>query len=70
MDTVVGERRGANRATVSVDEAAAMLGIGRGSAFRAVRAGEIPSVRIGRRVLVPLAALERLLNGEEAARQG
>ena len=49
-----------SKIAVSVEEAAAMLGISRGSAYEAVRRGEIPSLRIGRRVLVPLAALSRL----------
>ena len=49
------------RPTLSVDEAAIVLGIARSSAFQAVRAGEIPSVHFGRRVRVPTAALRRLL---------
>lgn len=47
--------------TVSVDDAAAALGISRGTAYQAVAAGEIPSIRIGRRLLVPTAGLRRLL---------
>jgi excisionase family DNA binding protein len=46
---------------LSVEQAAVYLGIGRGSAYEAARKGEIPTVKIGRRVLVPLAALERFL---------
>lgn len=53
--------------TVTVDEAARALGIGRNTAYEAVRRGEIPSIRIGYRVLIPRAALERLLKGEEKA---
>lgn len=49
------------RATVTVEEAARLLGIGRGSAYEAARTGEIPALRIGRRLLVPVAALEELL---------
>ena len=48
-------------ATFTVEEAAEVLGIGRNSAYEGVRTGEIPSVRIRRRILVPRAALERLL---------
>jgi excisionase family DNA binding protein len=44
---------------LTVEQAAVRLGIGRGLAYEAVRRGQIPSIRIGRRVLVPLAALER-----------
>ena len=47
--------------TISVPQAAVLLGICRGSAYRAVRAGQIPVVRVGRRLLVPRAALDRLL---------
>ncbi len=51
------------RATVSVVEAGKKLGIGRGAAYRAARAGQLPVIRIGRRFFVPIAALERMLNG-------
>jgi excisionase family DNA binding protein len=49
------------RATVTVEEAGALLGLGRNSTFKAAHLGQIPSIRIGRRLLVPLAALEKLL---------
>lgn len=48
-------------AVMSVDEAARMLGISRNSAYDAVHAGEIPSIRIGRRIVVPRAPLRRML---------
>ena len=44
-----------------VEETAALLGIGRTAAYSAVKAGQLPSVRIGRRALVPRAALMRSL---------
>jgi len=47
--------------TYSVDEVAKLLGISRNSAFSAVQSGEIPSIRIGHRRLVPRLALERKL---------
>ncbi len=43
---------------VSVREAARALGIGRDSAYGLIREGRLPALRIGRRILVPLAALE------------
>jgi excisionase family DNA binding protein len=49
------------RLTLTVEEAARLLGISRAFAYEAVNAGSIPSIRIGRRILVPKAALERLL---------
>jgi excisionase family DNA binding protein len=54
------------RLTLTVEEVAATLGISRAFAYEAVRRGEIPSIRIGRRVLVPRAALERLIDGDSA----
>ena len=50
------------RLTVTVEEAARMLGISRNSAFEAARRGDIPTLRIGRRLLVPKVALQALLN--------
>ena len=52
-----------DRQTLTVEEAAAVLGIGRNSAYQAVASGQLPVIRIGRRLLVPRAALERLLIG-------
>jgi excisionase family DNA binding protein len=49
--------------TLSIDEVARALGINRGSAYQAAATGEIPTIRIGRRLLVPKAAFERLLEG-------
>lgn len=48
---------------MTVDEAAAYLRISRGLAFAAVRDGTLPSVRVGRRILVPRRQLEALLDG-------
>jgi excisionase family DNA binding protein len=52
----------AERQTLTVEEAARVLGISRSSAYEAVRRGELPTVRIGRRYVVPRVALERLLD--------
>jgi excisionase family DNA binding protein len=51
-----------NRLVFTVEEAARLLGISRSFAYEAVQRGEIPSMRIGRRILVPKVALERLLS--------
>ena len=50
------------RRVVTVGEAAAILQISRGAAYQAARTKQLPTIRIGRRLLVPLGALERLLN--------
>lgn len=49
------------RLTMTVAEAAGMLGIGINTAYEAVRRGELPAVRFGRRVVVPIAGLESVL---------
>ena len=49
------------RETVSVAEAGELLGISRSSAFQAAASGELPVIKIGKRLLVPRAALERML---------
>ncbi len=46
-----------SRLTISVEEAAALLGLGRSAAYEAARRGEIPCRRLGRRVIVPVPAL-------------
>lgn len=52
-----------NKPTLSVAEVAALLGISRNHAFKAIHQGDLPSIRIGRRVLVPTAQLKALLDG-------
>jgi excisionase family DNA binding protein len=52
------------RRTVTVEEAGRQLGIGRNTAYEAARLGQIPVIRVGKRLVVPVAALERLLQGE------
>jgi excisionase family DNA binding protein len=49
--------------TLTVPEAAELLGLSRAAAYQAVRSGEIPSVQIGRRWLIPRARLMELLAG-------
>ena len=52
---------------LTVDETARLLRISRGLAFTAVRDGTLPSIRIGRRILIPRHALEALVNGHREA---
>ena len=40
-----------------------LLGLSRGSTYQALAIGQIASVRVGRRILVPRIALEDFLNG-------
>ena len=55
------------RRTLTVEEAGEWLGIGRSAAYAAAKRGEIPTIRIGRRLVVPRDALERMLAGEGTA---
>jgi excisionase family DNA binding protein len=50
--------------TQSIDEAAKELGIGRNQAYSAARRGEIPTIKIGKRILVLKGPLSRLLAGD------
>jgi len=47
--------------TLTIEEAAKLLGIGRNLCYDRVKTGEIPVIKIGRRLLVPRSALEKLL---------
>jgi excisionase family DNA binding protein len=47
--------------TVSVEDAARMLGISRGAAYTHARDGSLPTIKLGKRLLVPKAALEKML---------
>jgi excisionase family DNA binding protein len=50
------------KATLNVDQAARMLGISRGLAYEMAKQNRLPIIRCGhRRILVPRAALERML---------
>lgn len=49
------------RLTLTIEETAKLLGIGRQLAYDKAKTGEIPVIKIGRRLLVPRRALERLL---------
>jgi excisionase family DNA binding protein len=52
-----------DRITLTISEVAKLLGIGRSSAYMAVRRGEIPTIKIGGTYLVPRSALDELLAG-------
>ncbi len=52
--------------TYTVEQVGRLLGIGRCLAYRAATRGELPTVRIGRRLLVPKTALNRWLASAEA----
>lgn len=50
-------------ALISVPDAARILGISAWSYYARAREGALPFMKMGRRVVVPVAALERILEG-------
>lgn len=53
----------AGRTTITVSEAAQLLGIGRTAAYETARRGELPTRRLGHRLVVPVPWLLRWLEG-------
>ena len=51
-----------DRATATVAETARRLGVSLNTTYEAVHSGQLPSIKIGGRYLVPRAALDRLLS--------
>jgi len=51
------------RLVYQIAEVAAMLGLSRNACYQAVQRGELPAIRIGKRLLVPKASLFKLLDG-------
>ena len=49
------------RATLTIPEVGRILGIGRQTAYEMARQGKIPVLRLGKKLLVPKVALERML---------
>lgn len=56
-----------SRLGYSIEEFAEAVGIGRTLAYQAALRGEIPTRRIGRRLIVPKAALDAWFSGDDAA---
>lgn len=57
----------AERLTVSIEEAGRRLGISRSLAYAAARDGRLPTVRFGRRLLVPIQKLDALINASSGS---
>lgn len=47
--------------TLTVNEVAKILGLSRAGTYRAIESGEIPSIKIGNRILVATQAIEDML---------
>ena len=57
----------AERAVLTVKETADMLGIGINQAYAAIKAGQIPHIKINeKRLIIPRVALEKMLASVEA----
>jgi excisionase family DNA binding protein len=56
------------RLLLSPKEAARMLAVGRNQLYEWVHDGTLPSLRVGRRILIPVVALERF--AEHVAENG
>jgi excisionase family DNA binding protein len=50
------------RQTLRIEEAAKILGIARNTAYDAAKNGQLPTIKIGKRLLVPRIAIERMLS--------
>jgi excisionase family DNA binding protein len=61
MRATMRRKPSADRLTYDVEEAGIKLGIGGTQAYEAAKNGELPTIRIGKRLLVPKAALDRML---------
>jgi hypothetical protein len=61
----LADLRDGTRATVTVPEASGVLGLSPWVGYQAAQRGEIPTLRIGRRLVVPVPALLRMLDGEQ-----
>ena len=48
--------------TMTVEAAGKALGLGRSAAYQAARRGDLPTIAIGRRLMVPTASLYRMLD--------
>jgi len=54
-----------SRPTMTVDELGIVLGVGRNQAYAAVREGQVRSLRIGKRIVIPTSAVVSMLSGDE-----
>jgi len=50
-----------NRLCITVPEAAAMLGVSRNFAYEMVKQGQLPVIRLGKRLPIPRTRLQRMV---------
>ncbi|MET4698984.1 excisionase family DNA binding protein [Constrictibacter sp. MBR-5] len=56
-----------NTALYTPEEARQILRLSRNGIYEAIARGEVPHIRIGRKILVPRLQLERMINGAAPA---
>ena len=61
MDESIERNSGVERLCLTVSEAAAMLGISRNFAYELVKQKQLPVIKFGKRLLIPRAALAKML---------
>ncbi len=61
MDESIEKVSGVERLCLTVPEAAAMLGISRNFAYELVKQKQLPVIKFGKRLLIPRAALAKML---------
>ena len=67
MSTGLGDdERPVIRRTYDIAEVGKLLGIGRNQAYEAARRGDFPTIRVGKRLVAPKAAIDRMLDGDAA----
>ena len=59
-------KRDDERLTFTVDEAAKLLGVSRNSLYEAVRADKLPTIRLGRRIMIPKHGLLEFMGAPAA----
>ena len=58
----------AEKLVLNASEVSRLLGLSRGSVYQAIATGQIPSIRIGRRILISRASLRERLEGAASGR--
>ena len=53
-----------NQLAISIPEAAKALDISRNIGYELAKAGQLPAIRMGKRLIVPIIALDEILRGK------
>jgi excisionase family DNA binding protein len=57
------------RPVLTVSEAAELLGVSQAFAYELVARGELPAVRLGRRIMIPWVGIQRIIENSVAELQ-